>query len=511
MVNADGTITVTTTNYFYYFDYVTNYVQAAIPRDPKNPGFAWDYIPVTSTLTFNDFEMSKDIFIQVNTNNVGTISNGLYMFQGNGYNARITVLLTSATLDPNEFEGNPPAGFTLPTLDANRTNASVDVMSEWQALGSCGEFGFGVFDFERSTLRVNRKGGNATVYVLRSPYCDGQAATIYYEMDHFKHDDDYNTFPRQPGSDYAVPDDNTKNYNTNLVDFTSSIGALNWKKGDYDPKAITIPIMDNGVTEFDEDFVVQFFADDDHVWTKNAVFGYVDTCTVTILNGTEPAGAVDTGYNMDNNPGTYPRYNQHPGMDGPVYAVAAQPDGKGLFGGDFTAYDDTNAVRIARALANGQSDAGFDANTGSGADGFVDAIALDANNNIFIGGGFDSFNGLSRSGIARLNPNGSLDTATFLPGLGFNGAVSSILIQPDGQILVAGDFTTYNNTNRNYIVRLNPDSSVDSTFDPGVGPTDDFDPESTVINSMALQTNGCIIIGGDFTSVDGVAAITSPA
>lgn len=502
--NGDGTITLVTSNFTFAFAQVTNGYPSAIARDPKFPNNVWDYIPVQGTLTFNDFEMSKDIFIPMNTNNVGFITN-FFVTQGNGLNARIRVNLTSATLDPNEFMGNPSPGFNPPSLDTNRNSTAVDVLNVWQALGSCGGFGFDVFNFERSTLRVSRSQGKAQIDVLRGEFSDGNAATIWYRIDHAKKDDDWNTFPLQAGSDYAVPDNATKNGNNDQQDFTSQVGSLTWADGNFDPKTITVQLQDNGVPQFDKDFVIEFFADKNHQWSQNAIPGNIVSCTVTILNNTLPAGSVDVGYNVDNNGGTYPRFNQHPGVDGPVYAVAVQPDGRALYGGDFVAYNSTNAVRIARALANGQADPNFDLNIGLGADAFVDAIALDATNNIYIGGGFFSFNGFQRNGVARLNPNGTLDTTGFLPGSGVNGTVKSILIQPDGKILIAGDFSTYNATNRNCIARLNPDGTVDPTFDPGIGPIDDVNPGGTIINSMALQTNGDIVIGGDFTSVDGAS------
>ncbi len=153
---------------------------------------------------------------------------------------------------------------------------------------------------------------------------------------------------------------------------------------------------------------------------------------------------------------------------------------------------------------SGQPDAGFISNNGLGADGFIDAVTLDNFGGILIGGGFASFNGIQRNGIARLNLDGTLDNSLFLPGFGANGTVTAILMQPNGQILVAGNFTTYNTNNLNCIARLNLDGSVDLTFNPGGGPNNDIFSGLTTINGIALQPDGRIIIGGNFTSVDGV-------
>jgi hypothetical protein len=56
-------------------------------------------------------------------------------------------------------------------------------------------------------------------------------------------------------------------------------------------------------------------------------------------------------------------------------------------------------------------------------------------------------------GLSRLNSNGSLDSS-FNPGTGANGAVRSIALQSDGNILLGGDFTAVNDVQRPYVARL---------------------------------------------------------
>jgi len=86
-------------------------------------------------------------------------------------------------------------------------------------------------------------------------------------------------------------------------------------------------------------------------------------------------------------------------------------------------------------------------------------------------------NGTFRIGIARLNSNGSLDPS-FDFGTGVSGGaltgVYALTTQPDGKILVGGDFTAINGTNATRIARLNPDGGVDNTFNAGTGPTTPF-------------------------------------
>ena len=182
------------------------------------------------------------------------------------------------------------------------------------------------------------------------------------------------------------------------------------------------------------------------------------------------------------------------GTNNPITATALQPDGKIIIGGGFTAYNAAQRNRIARLLANSTLDASFD--PGTGADGWVLTTALQTDGKILIGGQFTSYNGVGRNRIARLNADGTLDSS-FNPGAGTNGtSVSIAVLQPDGKIIIGGDFTTCNGTGRNRIARLNADGTLDPSFNPGAGA--DFD-----IHTAALQPNGKLIIGGAFTSYNG--------
>src|SRR5438128_311155 len=96
---------------------------------------------------------------------------------------------------------------------------------------------------------------------------------------------------------------------------------------------------------------------------------------------------------------------------------------------------------------------GFDPNANSA----INVVVVQADGKILIGGGFTTLspNGgaaVMRNHIARLNADGTLDTA-FNPNL-IGGDVSSIAVQSDGKILVGGFFTSIGGQTRNYIARL---------------------------------------------------------
>lgn len=182
-----------------------------------------------------------------------------------------------------------------------------------------------------------------------------------------------------------------------------------------------------------------------------------------------------------------------------VYTVAVQADGKILVGGLFTGVTPNGGAsvtrnRIARFNADGTLDTAFNPN----ANNTVISIVVQPNGKILAGGNFTGFspNGggaVTRNNIARINSDGTLDTA-FNPNL--NGQVDSMAMQEDGKILVGGIFTTVGGQTRNRIARLERNGLLDQTINPNA---------SNVAKAIVLQTDGRILVGGDFTTISGAA------
>jgi len=104
----------------------------------------------------------------------------------------------------------------------------------------------------------------------------------------------------------------------------------------------------------------------------------------------------------------------------------------------------------------------------AGTNATVRAMVVQSNGYVIVAGDFTSIGGTQRNRIARLNSTGALDTS-FLPQSGADGPIHAVVLQSDGKILIGGEFTTYNGVSRNRIARLNTDGNLDITFDPGVG------------------------------------------
>ena len=185
-----------------------------------------------------------------------------------------------------------------------------------------------------------------------------------------------------------------------------------------------------------------------------------------------------------------------PNVDGNVYAVAIQPDGKILIAGEFkrlrpnggAAADRNN---IARLLADGRVDSTFNGNV----NGRINAMVLQADGRILIGGSFTEVGGTARNRAARLNADGTLD-ASFNPNIagGPLPEVNAIAIDDSGKIIFGGGFTSAGGQTRNRIARFNADGSLDAGFDPNA---------SNVVLALAVQSDGKILVGGGFTTIAG--------
>jgi uncharacterized delta-60 repeat protein len=206
-----------------------------------------------------------------------------------------------------------------------------------------------------------------------------------------------------------------------------------------------------------------------------------------------PNGSNDAAFNPPTGTGNN-------GINGAINSFALEPDGKILIAGTFSLISSVGRRGVARLNADGSLDTSFVFIAGG--NGTVNLIALQPDGKILITGGFSYVNGLYALRLARLNPDGSIDP-TFVAvvsdsNFGSQNLINAMIVQPDGKIIIGGGFNRVNDMSFNGLARLNPNGSVDTSFLPTI--SGGFPP----VQTLALQPNGQILVGGNFSQVGGV-------
>ena len=172
------------------------------------------------------------------------------------------------------------------------------------------------------------------------------------------------------------------------------------------------------------------------------------------------------------------------GPNGDIFAAILQPDGRIVVAGGFTMFSGFTRNRIARLNADGTVDPTF--GFSGGINNTPLALVLQRDGRIIIGGQFSQVDLVQRFNLARLNSDGTVDL-TFDPGNGPNGDVNAIAIQPDGRIVIGGTFIAYNGFARGGAARVLSDGSLDPTFDSGVGQSVQYGLKAGRLCRSALQ------------------------
>ncbi|GDY18897.1 hypothetical protein LBMAG56_02420 [Verrucomicrobiota bacterium] len=319
------------------------------------------------------------------------------------------------------------------------------------------DFLAGALGFEQVVFNVTENATNALITVVRTNGINGIVGVSFATVDG----------TAVNGRDYLAT-------NGFLV-FTN--GATN--------QTFTVPVLDNALQDGTRFFGVVLSG-----FAGGAVPGLTNSL-VRIGDDEGPAGSVDGLYAL----GT--------GFNGTVYSLAVTTNSQAYVAGDFTAFNGTNRANVVRLNADGSLDAGFDVGaigfTGSNAS--VRSVSLVITNGFFtgkavFGGLFTSVGGAARTNVARVNTDGTVDT-NFVASV--NNLVNAVAVQNDGRVVLGGLFTRVSGTNRNFIARLNADGSLDTGFSRGLGP-------NGAVRALVLQPDGRAIIGGEFTTVDGFAS-----
>jgi uncharacterized delta-60 repeat protein len=188
-----------------------------------------------------------------------------------------------------------------------------------------------------------------------------------------------------------------------------------------------------------------------------------------------------------------------------VSDIKIQPDGKIVVAGD-AKIGAVNGYALARYSASGHIDAtfgaggkvfdGYGGNPGTG-----NALAIQTDGKIIVAGRSGNLGLNSNFGIVRYNASGSLDGAFGIGGVrlidffGDDETAGDIALQTDGKLIVAG--TIKNAAELDFgLARLDANGDLDANFGIGGKVTTDFLGNDDGASSLAIQTDGKILMGG---------------
>ncbi len=191
-------------------------------------------------------------------------------------------------------------------------------------------------------------------------------------------------------------------------------------------------------------------------------------------------------------------FTSEPGVQGEINAIVIQPDGKVIIGGRFTSVNGQPRGSLARLNPDGTLDASFANTFEAGVNGQIMALALQADGSVVVGGSFTQAASFGTNNIARYKADGSLDRTfgtadTGTSSQGTDGPVFALAVQPDGKIVLGGSFSLVLGQPRRSVARLNADGSLDAPV------LSNPQAVSGTVKSLVLDSRNALVAGGRFS------------
>lgn len=215
-------------------------------------------------------------------------------------------------------------------------------------------------------------------------------------------------------------------------------------------------------------------------------FTAVGTRLRTHLARLEPDGSLDESF-----------YPESAVAHGEIHSLALQPDGSILAGGEGLTAGERTDLALVRLTAAGSVDASF--TWSPSRQTIVTRIALQRDGKVLVAGLDRADGGWWKPFLIRLTDSSSLDPA-FVPLALESGRIASIMIETDGRILVGGVLNIPGQRAGLGLLRLEPDGRIDAGF---VSEVWLYDAVNCDVRAMAVQEDGCILVGGRFDLLNG--------
>ena len=190
-------------------------------------------------------------------------------------------------------------------------------------------------------------------------------------------------------------------------------------------------------------------------------------------------------------------YNTGVGLNSYPLTILARANGKIFVTGLFTTYSGSAINYIMQTNSNGTRDTTFNVGTGFDAGAFGYSAVTQSDDKLIVGGNFTTYSGSTVNRVVRINTDGTRDL-TFSVGNGANTVVSAVALQSDGKAIVGGQFTSFSGSAVNRLVRVNTDGTRDTSFNVGTG----LDGNVSA-NGITVGSNGIIYCLGSFITYSG--------
>ena len=245
------------------------------------------------------------------------------------------------------------------------------------------------------------------------------------------------------------------------------------------------------------------FATNTTGWQPKSIIVQPDLKAIAILAGMPGVMRLNANLTEDaafsTNRGSGISNFQQPDLEFDRANVAALQGEHIIVGGSFGTFSGLAHQNLVRLDTSGAPDAGFvtPAFTVTNFRSEIFALAVQPDGKILVGGRFATVGGADNPSLARLNPNGSLDTTFHSPIMNSGANVYALALQPDGKILAGGDFQVMDgSTFYTGLVRLNPDGSRDASFTASIN-------TNGAVKALAFVSSNQVLMGGRIMQVDG--------
>lgn len=185
-----------------------------------------------------------------------------------------------------------------------------------------------------------------------------------------------------------------------------------------------------------------------------------------------------------------------PGCNGAIYAAVEAPNGDIYVGGAFTTSGGTTTNHVAKYTPSTDVWSALGSGVTKGVDNDVNALAIDQNGILYIGGTFANAGGSAATRIVKYNPTTNAFTTM---GTGASSTVRALAVGLDNTVYIGGDFATLNGVTCTRLGKWNGSafSAVGGAVAGG----------GAIVYSLLVASNGTLYVGGDFTTLNSVSCL----